>query len=301
MAELVYAQHLKCCAARHAGSTPAPSTINQNMKQNPSGLSKLLPPWVRWIVKAIEEAQQQAIGRSINFQPQTFSQSSAKLNRKKSYLQVALNSTLDEAEKIIYQLPQSDRIIIEAGTPLIKRHGVDGIARLRAAYQAHLAGTGIFPYVVADLKTMDRGATEVQLAAEGGASGAIALGSAPAETLNAFISACEARGLDAMIDMMHVEFPLSVLRALKKKPAVVILHRGVDEEQFNREKQIPLHEIRRLKGNYDVMIAIAGGDTIREVQRSIFNDADIVVVWKSFFQSTAETGKLAVEFLKQIK
>ena len=47
----------------------------------------------------------------------------SKLNPKKKYLQVALNSTLGEARKIINSLPVSDRIIIEAGTPLIKRYG----------------------------------------------------------------------------------------------------------------------------------------------------------------------------------
>ena len=148
---------------------------------------------------------------------------------------------------------------------------------------------------------MDRGKTEVEIAARGGASAAIALGSAPIETLNEFIAACAARGLDAMIDMMNVDYPLSVLRALKKIPPVVILHRGVDEEKFNREKMIPLHEIRRIKGAYDIMISIAGGDTIREVQRSIFNDADIVVIWKSVYQSTAETADLIDGFLKEIK
>jgi 3-keto-L-gulonate-6-phosphate decarboxylase len=45
----------------------------------------------------------------------------SKLNPKKQYLQVALNSTLEEARKIINDLPISDRIIVEAGTPLIKR------------------------------------------------------------------------------------------------------------------------------------------------------------------------------------
>ena len=104
-----------------------------------------------------------------------------------------------------------------------------------------------------------------------------------------------------MIDMMNVDFPLSVIRALKTPPAVVILHRGVDEEKFNREKQIPLHEIRRVKGNYDILIAIAGGDTTREVQRSVFNDADIVVVWKAVYQSTAETAAIVEGFLKEIK
>ncbi|OGG76845.1 hypothetical protein A3B35_01995 [Candidatus Kaiserbacteria bacterium RIFCSPLOWO2_01_FULL_54_24] len=260
----------------------------------------------------------------------------SRLNPKKRYLQVALNGTLEDARKIISELPISDRIIVEAGTPLIKKYGQDGIRQIRSWYEARLMGTAlatqeitqeavlralfpgvaqmmgkniaeptsassIFPYVVADLKTMDRGETEVLIAKEGGASAAIALGEAPIETLNSFVEQCEANGLDAMIDMMNVEFPLAVLRQLKKMPLVVILHRGVDEEKFNHEKQIPLHEIRRIKGNYNIMISIAGGDTLREVQRSIFNDADIVVVWKSVYQSTAETVGLIEGFLKEIK
>jgi len=101
--------------------------------------------------------------------------------------------------------------------------------------------------------------------------------------------------------MMNVEFPLSILRKLKKIPTVVILHRGVDEEKFNKEKQLPLHEIRRIKGNYDIMIAIAGGDSIREVQRAMFNDADIAVVWKLFYNNSGETANLAEQFLQEIK
>ena len=30
MVELVYTQHLKCCAARHVGSIPAPGTYDKN-------------------------------------------------------------------------------------------------------------------------------------------------------------------------------------------------------------------------------------------------------------------------------
>lgn len=232
---------------------------------------------------------------TMSFKPKT------KLNPKKRYLQVALNSTLEEAQKIIAQLPISDRIIVEAGTPLIKQYGEYGIQQIVSWYNDHLYGQDFEPYVVADLKTMDRGQTEVQIAASSGASAAIALGTAPIETLNSFIESCENLGIDAMIDMMHVEFPLSVLRALKKIPPVVILHRGVDEEKFNREKQIPLYEIRRIKGNYNIMISIAGGDTLREVQRSIFNDADIVVIWKSVYQSTKETVGIVEGFLKEIK
>jgi bifunctional enzyme Fae/Hps len=269
----------------------------------------------------------------------------SKLDPKKHYLQVALNGSLEDAREIIFSLPKSDRIIIEAGTPFIKRYGEQGIRQISQWYEQHLSGIsfgiemgqpqmsissavlspllssllglnqiaqksiplnknskGVFPYVVADLKTMDRGDAEVEIAYRGGASAAIALGQAPIETLNSFIAKCEELGLDAMIDMMNVPFPLTVLRSLKKPPAVVIIHRGVDEEKFNKEKQIPLHEIRRIKGNYNnIMISIAGGDTLREVQRSIFNDADIVVIWKSVYQKTNETISLIDGFLKEIK
>lgn len=271
-----------------------------------------------------------------------------KLSHKKKYLQIALNGTLEDAQKIISKIPISDRIIIEAGTPLIKRYGEEGIRKIKTWYsqrvfwntvkdpeeenQINIMGNSlgsfiiktaikkyrqfnyqkiqktnpnnspeIIPYVVADLKMMDRGETEVQIAKRAGADAAVALGHSPTESLNAFIQKCEELEMDAMIDMMNVEYPLSILRQLKKMPRVVMLHRGVDEERFNKEKQIPLHEIRRIKSNYNILISIAGGDTLREAQRAIFNDADIVVVWKSFFQQAKDTADLAEQFLKEIK
>lgn len=279
-----------------------------------------------------------------------FKQKISKLSHKKRYLQIALNNTLEEAWKIINQLPVSNRILIEVGTPMIKRYGIESVKKIKKWHIQHLWKKGalrkyeaieddyflqqkeetensflnlessninqrsewqshsltyeqsdIIPYVVADLKMMDRGEQEVEMAAYAGADAAIALGCAPIESLNVFIQKCEDLKLDAMVDMMNVEYPLSVLRQLKKMPRVVILHRGVDEEKFNKEKQIPLHEIRRIKSNYNILISIAGGDTIKEVQRSIFNDADIVIIWKYVFQSSSDTTKLVEEFLKEIK
>ncbi|MEO0118859.1 MAG: orotidine 5'-phosphate decarboxylase / HUMPS family protein, partial [candidate division WOR-3 bacterium] len=181
--------------------------------------------------------------------------------------------------------------------------GAEAIKKIKKWYEERIwwQKLELIPYVVADLKMMDRGETEVEIAAAAGADAAVALGHSPIESLNVFIQKCEDLGLDAMVDMINVENPLLILRQLKKLPRVVILHRGVDEERFNKEKQIPLHEIRRIKGNYNVLIAIAGGDTLKEVQQAIFNDADIVVIWKSVFQSTAHTAKLVEEFLKEIK
>lgn len=256
------------------------------------------------------------------------------IDKRQHYLQIALNGTLADARAIISALPSSPRIIYEAGTPFIKRYGEAGIQAIRHAIDTKAgfgvptvpttnnlgllglladalmanktpkrpAGkpnpTGMRPYLVADIKAIDRGQTEVEICARGGANAATVMGTAPVETLDAFIAQCEAHGLDAMVDMMNVEFPIEVLGKLRKRPKVVILHRGVDEERVNREKQLPFWAIQRITGTYDVMIAIAGGDTSREVQRAAFNGAHIVVVWKDFYSSTANTRALAQEFLK---
>lgn len=102
--------------------------------------------------------------------------------------------------------------------------------------------------------------------------------------------------------MLNVEFPFEILQKLKKLPNVVVLHRGVDENEKNKEKRIPHEQIHRIKGAYnDVLISVAGGETLRDVIRTFFNDSDIAVVWKSFYQSPRDTAKLAQEFLKLIK
>lgn len=233
------------------------------------------------------------------------------LKKRQKYLQVALNNTLAEAEQILYQLPDSERILIEAGTPLIKVFGMEAVSLIKslrpAAYfeRSEKQGSGERSepgsYIVADSKTADLADREVQMASLAGASGITCLGVAPMETIDLFIKECRRFGLDSMIDMMNVESPLLVLKKLKKPPDVVILHRGVDETEFSKEKQIPYYQIKQIKGNFGCLVAVAGGDTIREVQRAIFNDADIVIVWKEFYQSTGQTGQLAQDFLKEIK
>ncbi|MEM2984708.1 MAG: bifunctional 5,6,7,8-tetrahydromethanopterin hydro-lyase/3-hexulose-6-phosphate synthase, partial [Candidatus Jordarchaeaceae archaeon] len=47
------------------------------------------------------------------------------------YLQIALdNPSMEQAIRVIKELPRSDRIILEAGTPLIKRYGVSAVSKL---------------------------------------------------------------------------------------------------------------------------------------------------------------------------
>jgi len=217
-----------------------------------------------------------------------------KLEKRTKYLQIALNSTITDALSIINQLPASERIIIEAGTPLIKKYGLPVIGQLRG-YLKRPA------YIVADIKTADMGEKEVQLAAIATANAVTCVGVAPIPTIDNFIVACEKYKLDAMIDMMNVENPGSVLKKLKKLPKVVILHRGVDETEIEKEKMLPYYQINQIKGGFDTLVAVAGADSSRDVQSAVFNNVDIVVLWKDFYKADGKIGKVAEEFLEEVR
>ncbi|MBU4421726.1 orotidine 5'-phosphate decarboxylase [Patescibacteria group bacterium] len=221
------------------------------------------------------------------------------LNQRSKYLQIAFNRSLNEVRDMIAMLPASEKIIIEAGTPLVKNYGKKGITALKNWWSGKIQKPG---YIVADLKCMDRGSREVEAVAEAGASAATCLGLAPIETINEFIRECEKVSIDSMVDMMNIEFPFEILQKLKKLPTIVVLHRGVDENERNKEKQIPHDQIHRIKGTYgNVLISVAGGETPRDVIRTFFNDSDIAVIWRSFYEAPENTANLAQEFLKLVK
>lgn len=272
------------------------------------------------------------------------------LNRKQKYLQIAFNRTLEEVAEMVGALPMSNRIIIEAGYPLIKTYGVSAISDIKNFWEQrifrHISGTSgistsktfktqrrklsflellsqsaekekfqknrkgaeknqeiVFaPYIVADLKCMDRAFTEVEAAATAGASAVTCMGLAPIETINMFIKRCEEAHIDSALDMMNIKYPFEVLGKLAKSPTIVMLHRGVDEGEKNKEKEIPYHEIERIKSVYDdILIAVAGGETIREVVTGVFNGADIIIVWKLFNKNPTKVAELTSEFLEEIK
>jgi bifunctional enzyme Fae/Hps len=190
------------------------------------------------------------------------------LDDKTRYLQIAFNGGIDEVNSIIPKIPRNDRIIIEAGTPYIKREGMRGIRRIEQLWGGK---------VVADLKTADGAVEEVDLAKRSGATAATVLGSASTETLNLFIKTCKEVGIDSMIDLIGVEDPLGVVRKLRIPPNVVILHKGRDEET-TRGKVIAYKQIKRVRSKYDVLISAAGGVDLKEARSAIFNGANIVVV-----------------------
>ena len=224
------------------------------------------------------------------------------LDKRQTYLQLAFNSTIYDAYSILSRVPPSPKIIIEAGTPLIKREGIGAVSSLVSYWTSRCRGQSFVPYVVADLKVIDRAETEVAMAVAAGAKGVVCMASAPTSTVRAFLSACKTHGVDSYLDFMGIEHPHKRLRELKTAPDVALLHRGVDEESDKMNRvAFPIHQINKLRGTYNVKIGIAGGDTLREVQSAIFNSADIVVLWKQLFTNQTFDSVVFEDFLKQIK
>jgi len=190
------------------------------------------------------------------------------LEHKKRYLQIAFNYDLRMALQVLRVIPASPRILIEAGTPFIKREGLRGVSALRSVWKGHL---------VADLKTSDGAYDEVAMARNVGVTAVTALGSSPVETLDRFVAACHDLDVISMIDMLGVADPLDTLMHLKAPPQVVVLHRGRDEES-SRDKVIQYRHVNRVRSKYDVIISAAGGVDLREARSAIFNGANIVVV-----------------------
>ncbi len=190
------------------------------------------------------------------------------LDHKARYLQIAFNYDQNLVRKLLPKIPFSERIWIEAGTPYIKRVGVEGIRLMRRMWRG---------VIVADLKTTDGAVDEVEMVLGAGANAITVLGSSPTETLNYFIAHCREHGLISMIDMLGVGDPLGVLLPLRVPPDVVVLHRGRDEEN-TRGKMIQYRHVNRIKSKYNVLLSAAGGVDLKEARSAIFNGASIVVV-----------------------
>ncbi|MFX1534890.1 MAG: bifunctional 5,6,7,8-tetrahydromethanopterin hydro-lyase/3-hexulose-6-phosphate synthase [Promethearchaeota archaeon] len=202
------------------------------------------------------------------------------------YLQVALDTgTIDSAKKVIQQLPRSDRIIIELGTPLLKKEGVENTLN-------EIRKVALNSFIIADLKTLDVGRAEVQIAANATADAVIVSGQAPVPTLESFIREANKQGTQAWIDTLGTTFEdiSKSLSDLKEKPNGIVIHRGIDEETKQKRKWAEhtgqIKKIREICKPQKVLIAVAGGIKPGEEASSALNaGADILIVGRYIYRS----------------
>ncbi len=195
------------------------------------------------------------------------------------YLQIAFDiPSLERTKKIISELPKSDRIILEVGTPLLKRYGTRVIRDLRELAQD--------VFIVADLKTLDVGKVEVDLAFDETADAVVASGLAAKETLNKFIYEAQKLGIYGVVDLMNVEDPVQKLQSLKRFPDIIILHRAIDvERRTGKTRWELIKELRQVFKEKRFLVAVAGGMTPETAPEALARGADIIIVGRYITQS----------------
>jgi len=138
---------------------------------------------------------------------------------------------------------------VEAGTPLIKSEGLDAVRELKKAFPDHR--------IVADLKVMDTGAFEVEIAAKAGADIVTILGAADDDTIADGVRGGELYGAEVVVDLLGVPDPIArTKRVAELGAAAVCWHIGIDMQMQGRT---PFDVLTDLAKASPIPVAVAGG------------------------------------------
>ncbi|CAD7767915.1 Bifunctional enzyme Fae/Hps [Candidatus Methanoperedenaceae archaeon GB50] len=214
------------------------------------------------------------------------------------YLQVAIDiPDIGYVQRILREIPESDHLIIEAGTPLIKRYGVNVVERIREVRPN--------AFIVADLKTLDTGNLEARMVADATADAVVISGLAPTSTIEKAIREAKKTGIYSVIDMLNVKDPVELLKELAIKPEVVELHRAIDLENTGALGLDVISEIKELSKG--ILVAVAGGvrvdklsPTDQTIDEALKAGADIIVVGRDITKSKDVRLKTE-QFLERMK
>ena len=205
------------------------------------------------------------------------------------YLQVAFdNPNLESTLSAISQIPKSDHVIIEAGTPFIKRYGIDVISKIRQVRPD--------AFIVADLKTLDTGNLEARIVADAAGDAIVVSALAPVNTIDKLIEEAHKTGIYAVMDTLNQHDPISVLKQLKVMPDVIELHRGIDVENTEHAWG-NIAEIK--KAAPKALIAVAGGVRLDKVPVALSQGADILVVGRAI-TNAKDVREVAEQFINSL-
>ena len=157
---------------------------------------------------------------------------------------------------------------LEAGTPLIKSEGLHAVRELRK----------LFPNItiVADMKIMDAGRTEVETAAKAGANIVDVLGASSDATVRECIQAGKNYGAKIVVDMIAVDDVLSRAKQVEDFGCdYVSVHCAIDEQMEGKD---PFDVLRQVSEALSIPVAVAGGINSETAARAVEAGAAIVIV-----------------------
>ena len=185
-------------------------------------------------------------------------------------LQVALDLMhLKRAIEIARESLEGGADWIEAGTPLIKSEGAECLRALKREFPGRT--------LVADMKTMDVGGFEVEIAAKAGADVVTVLGLSDDGTISEAVLAARKYGAAVMLDLINV--PDKAARAKMAEElgvSYVCLHVGIDEQM--KGGRSPFDIVSEVSSAISIPVAVAGGITSETAPMMIERGASIIIV-----------------------
>ncbi len=184
-------------------------------------------------------------------------------------LQVALDFiNLQQALRCAREAVAGGAQWVEAGTPLIKAEGMAAVVALREQFPSHT--------VVADLKIMDAGRIEVEIAAKSGANVVTVLAAASDETIEECVQAGENYGAQVQVDLIGCPDPVGRARRAEELGAAIVgVHTAIDEQMVGAD---PLATLRAVREAVSCRLAVAGGINSETAAEVVKAGADIVIV-----------------------
>ena len=139
--------------------------------------------------------------------------------------------------------------ILELGTPLIKSEGLAAITALKEAHPDKV--------IFADLKTMDAGELEADIAFGAGADLVTVLGSADDSTIAGAVKAAKKHGKGVVVDLIGVaDKPARAKEVVALGAEFVEMHAGLDEQA---KEGYSLDGLLRDGAQSGVPFSVAGG------------------------------------------
>ena len=175
---------------------------------------------------------------------------------------------LDRAISIAKEAVSGGVEWIEAGTPLIKSEGMEAIRELKRTFPDKK--------IIADMKTMDTGDFETEMASKAGADIISILGASDDSTIKEAIKAAKKYNSEIMIDLINVKDKVGRAAEVQKMGAkYVCIHVGIDQQMKGEN---PLQDIKDVKDAVNITIATAGGLNSENAPEVVNAGADIVIV-----------------------
>lgn len=208
-----------------------------------------------------------------------------------TFLQVALDlMQLNRAVEIAKEAVAGGADWVEVGTPLIKSEGADAVRTLRREFPGKK--------IVADTKTMDVGAFEVEIMAKAGADIVTVLGLADDATIEEAVMAGRKYGTEIMVDMINVPDRIARSKEVEKLGvAYICLHMGIDTQM--RGEEPPIDILRNIAASVSIPIAVAGGITAENAGIYAEAGATDVIVGGAIIK-TGDIKKAAEDIRKSI-